>query len=203
MPYQVLKVEKKEGGIAVLTFNRPDKFNAANAQIFHELAAAVQEMDKDKEVGCMILTGQTFIHPKKGTPFPVFSAGADVEQFAALGKTEAGFDLFIDDFGTGNSSLGYLKVLPAGTVKIDRFFVDESVKSPEDHEYVTSIAVLARSRHKAVILEGIGTPQQYALLKRLKTEGMQGFYFSKPLAAEELEKLLERGVRLPLPREGC
>lgn len=92
MKYEVFKVEKKEGGIAVITFNRPDKFNAANRQIFSELARAIQEMDTDPEVGCMILTGQTFIHPKKGTPYPVFSAGADVEQFAHVGKTEAGYD---------------------------------------------------------------------------------------------------------------
>jgi len=91
MGYSVLKVEKKEN-YAILTFDRPDKFNAANAQIFSELAAAVQELDADKEVGCMILTGQTFTLPKKGTPFPVFSAGADVEQFASIGQTEAGFD---------------------------------------------------------------------------------------------------------------
>jgi enoyl-CoA hydratase/carnithine racemase len=92
MEYKVLKIEKKGGGYAIITFNRPDKFNAANAQIFGELAAAVRELDEDKEVGCIILTGQTFIHPKKGTPYPVFSAGADVEQFASIGKTEAGFD---------------------------------------------------------------------------------------------------------------
>ena len=91
MGYSVIKVEKKEN-YAILTFNRPDKFNAANAQIFSELAAAVKEMDADKDVGCIILTGQTFTHPKKGTPFPVFSAGADVEQFASVGKTEAGFE---------------------------------------------------------------------------------------------------------------
>ncbi len=92
MAYKVFKVEKKEGNIAVITFNRPDKFNAANDQIFRELAAAVEELDADKEVGCIILTGQTFTHPKKGTPYPVFSAGADVEQFAAVGQTEAGFE---------------------------------------------------------------------------------------------------------------
>jgi enoyl-CoA hydratase/carnithine racemase len=92
MAYEVFKVEKKEGNIAVITFNRPDKYNAANDQIFRELASAVQEMDADLEVGCMIITGQTFIHPKKGTPYHVFSAGADVEQFAHVGQTEAGFD---------------------------------------------------------------------------------------------------------------
>jgi len=91
MAYSVLKVEKKRK-VGILTFHRPDKFNAANAQIFGELAAAVREMDADPDVGCMILTGQTFTHPKKGTPFPVFSAGADVEQFASVGKIESGFD---------------------------------------------------------------------------------------------------------------
>lgn len=90
MGYTVLKVEKKEN-YAIVTFNRPDKFNAANAQIFAELAAAIRELDADQQVGCIILTGQTFVHPKKGTPYPVFSAGADVEQFASAGKTEAGF----------------------------------------------------------------------------------------------------------------
>jgi enoyl-CoA hydratase len=91
MEYTVIKVKKKEN-YAIITFNRPEKFNAANAQIFGELASAVRELDADPEVGCMILTGQTFTHPKKGTPFPVFSAGVDVEQFASIGKTEAGFD---------------------------------------------------------------------------------------------------------------
>ncbi len=91
MGYEVFKVEKKEN-IAIITFNRPDKFNAANDQIFIELAAAVKEMDADPEVGCMILTGQTFTHPKKGTPFAVFSAGADVEQFAHIGKVEKGYE---------------------------------------------------------------------------------------------------------------
>ncbi|MBW2616658.1 MAG: enoyl-CoA hydratase/isomerase family protein [Deltaproteobacteria bacterium] len=92
MVYQVLRVERKGGGYAIITFNRPDKLNAANAQVFGELAEAVRELDADKNVGCIILTGQTFTHPKKGTPFPVFSAGADVEEFAGIGKTEAGFD---------------------------------------------------------------------------------------------------------------
>lgn len=91
MGYTVFKVEKKEN-IGIITFNRPDKFNAANAQIFIELTAAVKELDADKEVGCIILTGQTFTHPKKGTPYPVFSAGADVEQFAHVGQVEKGYE---------------------------------------------------------------------------------------------------------------
>ena len=91
MSYQTLIVAKKEN-YAVITFNRPDKFNAANAQLFADLAAAIRELDADKEVGCIVLTGQEFTHPKRGTPYHVFSAGADVEQFAHLAKVEAGYD---------------------------------------------------------------------------------------------------------------
>jgi enoyl-CoA hydratase len=89
--YETILVERKEN-YAILRFNRPDKFNAANAQIFKDLAAAVAELDADPAIGCIILTGQTFTHPKKGTPYHVFSAGADVEQFASVGKIEAGYE---------------------------------------------------------------------------------------------------------------
>lgn len=91
MQYTILTVDKKED-YAIITLDRPEKLNAANTQVFTELAAAVRELDADNEVGCIILTGQTFTHPKKGTELPIFSAGADVEEFAKLGKTEAGFD---------------------------------------------------------------------------------------------------------------
>jgi enoyl-CoA hydratase/carnithine racemase len=91
MSYKTVKVEKKEG-YAIITINRPDKFNAANGQLFADLAASVKFLDADKDVGCIILTGQTFTHPKKGTPFHVFSAGADVEQFAGIGQVEDGFN---------------------------------------------------------------------------------------------------------------
>ena len=89
--FETVLVERKESH-AVITINRPDKFNAANAQLFRDLKDAVEALDADQEVGCIVLTGQTFTHPKKGTPFPVFSAGADVEQFAHLGQTESGYE---------------------------------------------------------------------------------------------------------------
>ncbi|HET6450953.1 MAG TPA: GGDEF domain-containing phosphodiesterase, partial [Spirochaetia bacterium] len=111
----------------------------------------------------------------------------------------AGFDMFIDDFGTGNSSLGWLKRLPAGTIKIDHSFVDESMTSREDREFLTNIVALARSRRKRVILEGVGTPQQYDLLKDLVLDGLQGYYFARPVPPEALEALLAADARLPVP----
>jgi diguanylate cyclase (GGDEF)-like protein/PAS domain S-box-containing protein len=113
---------------------------------------------------------------------------------------EAGFELFVDDFGTGSSSLGYLKRLPAGTIKIDRFFVDEAIKSPEDLDYLKNIVSIVRSRRKSVILEGIETSAQFDLLRRLEIDGMQGFHFSRPLSSEQLDELLTSGAGLPVAR---
>jgi EAL domain-containing protein (putative c-di-GMP-specific phosphodiesterase class I) len=129
----------------------------------------------------------------------MIDAEGTVEQMHRL--VETGFDLFIDDFGTGSSSLGWLKRLPAGTIKIDRLFVDECMRSPEDFEYLTNIMALVRSRNKRVILEGVGTEQQYELLKRLDADGLQGFHFSKPLSTQELDSILAKNLRLPLAEE--
>ena len=118
---------------------------------------------------------------------------------AQMGRlTSAGFDLFIDDFGTGNSSLGWLKQLPAGTIKIDRLFVDECMRSPEDLDFLANIIGLARSRRKAVILEGIETPRQLDLLKQLPVDGLQGYCFSQPLSAAGMDAVLASDSRLPL-----
>ena len=106
----------------------------------------------------------------------------------------------VDDFGTGNSSLGWLKHLPAGTIKIDRLFVDESMRSPEDLEFLANIVGLARSRRKRVILEGIATGQQLELLRTMPVDGLQGFYFSPPLSLDALGALLASEARLPLQK---
>jgi enoyl-CoA hydratase/carnithine racemase len=89
MSYSVFLVEKK-GNVAVVTFNRPDKLNAANPTIFDELTQIMLELDKDPDVGCIILTGQTFQTPKG--PRSIFSAGADIEMFSTVGEVEHGSD---------------------------------------------------------------------------------------------------------------
>lgn len=86
--YRVLLVEKKNK-YAIVKMNRPEKLNAANTELFGELAACMKALDKDPEVGCIILTGQTF-ETKKG-PRAAFSAGADVVGFENLDDTEAGY----------------------------------------------------------------------------------------------------------------
>ena len=108
-----------------------------------------------------------------------------------------GIELFIDDFGTGQSSLSYLKRIPAKTLKIDKVFVDELVKSDSEREYLSNIISLVRSRNKNVIVEGVSSKEQAELLNIMNCDRMQGFYFSKPIRPEKFEKYLLGRIKLP------
>jgi EAL domain-containing protein (putative c-di-GMP-specific phosphodiesterase class I) len=107
-----------------------------------------------------------------------------------------GVETFIDDFGTGYSSLGYLKRLPAVTLKIDRMFIEALEDSQEERDYLTHIIRTVKSRRKRVLVEGVSTEKQFELLKNMDCDQMQGYLFSPPVPAEEFEKLLERETLL-------
>ncbi len=108
-----------------------------------------------------------------------------------------GIDTLVDDFGSGYSSLGYLKRLPADTFKIDRVFVEALAESCDERDYLSRIIDTIKSRRKRVLVEGVSTAQQYALLKDMRCDLMQGYYFSRPLPASAFEKLLARDAALP------
>ena len=103
---------------------------------------------------------------------------------------ERGMTLSIDDFGTGYSSLSYLHRFPFDTLKVDRSFVIEMEKDTKNLEIIKSIVALAHNLGKKVIVEGIETATQLALVRSLGCEFGQGYLFAKPLPAEEAEKLL-------------
>lgn len=97
---------------------------------------------------------------------------------------ELGFGLSIDDFGTGYSSLSYLRAFPAEVLKIDRSFV---IDIPEDNDataIVKMIIELAHSVGKKVVVEGIETKAQADIMRELGADICQGYYFSKPLSAD-------------------
>ncbi len=105
---------------------------------------------------------------------------------------DIGVETFIDDFGTGYSSLGYLKRLPAVTLKIDKLFIDALEESQDEQDYLTHIIRTVKSRKKKVLVEGVSSREQFELLKAMACDQMQGYLFSKPVPAEEFEKLLAR-----------
>ncbi|MGZ8502392.1 MAG: putative bifunctional diguanylate cyclase/phosphodiesterase, partial [Candidatus Limnocylindrales bacterium] len=103
---------------------------------------------------------------------------------------ELGVKLVLDDFGTGYSSLSYLKHLPLDTIKIDRSFVAELTGDDANVAIVHAVISLAHGLGIDVVAEGIETAEQLARLRELMCDRGQGYYYAKPLPADELAKLL-------------
>ncbi|GFE61246.1 EAL domain-containing protein [Geobacter sp. AOG2] len=95
-----------------------------------------------------------------------------------------GLGLSLDDFGTGYSSLGYLKQFPIDVVKIDKSFVDDILVNPDDATIVRTIILMAHNLNMTVVAEGVETEDQLDFLAAHNCEMVQGFYFSRPLAAD-------------------
>jgi len=97
----------------------------------------------------------------------------------------------VDDFGTGYSSMSYLRRFPIDKLKIDRCFITEMTRRPEDASIVRAIISLAHSLHLKVIAEGVETPEQLALLTELGCDQYQGFYFSPALLPTQFVDLVK------------
>ncbi len=109
-----------------------------------------------------------------------------LEELSALGVT-----ISIDDFGTGYSSLSYLKRFPISTLKIDRSFICDIPANKDDMLITRAIINMADGLGIRTIAEGVETKEQFDFLKLHKCHQIQGYYFSKPVAFDEIVKLLQ------------
>src|SRR5262249_55203910 len=103
----------------------------------------------------------------------------------------AGARVCIDDFGTGYSSLSYLKQFPIDTLKIDRSFVND-IKPGSEALLTLAIVNLAHSMKIDLVAEGVETSAQRDFLLRKGCPVMQGYFFSRPMQAEDVTRMLER-----------
>lgn len=107
-----------------------------------------------------------------------------------------GVQLLMDDFGTGYSSLSYLNYIPVDVVKIDKTIADTHLTDENDY-FVRDVITLAHDLHKKTICEGIETKEQYEILKKYNCDGIQGYYFGRPLTAEDAAAFMKRETLLP------
>ncbi len=124
------------------------------------------------------------------------TAMQDVEFTIAMLRSlrEMGIRIALDDFGTGYSSLSYLRKFPITTLKVDRSFVRDVLTDPEDAAIVATIITLAQILKLNVIIEGVETEEELAFFEQQECFEMQGYLFSEPKPAGEIEKLLQKAA---------
>jgi EAL domain-containing protein (putative c-di-GMP-specific phosphodiesterase class I) len=110
-----------------------------------------------------------------------------------LGEIKAlGIALAIDDFGTGYSSLAQIKRFPIDTIKVDRSFIRNLPQDAEDKAITQAILAIAKTLGLAVVAEGVETAEQESFLRDHACDQTQGYFFSKPIAADDFAALLRR-----------
>ena len=109
---------------------------------------------------------------------------------------ERGFEIEMDDFGSGYSSLNMLSDMPIDVLKMDMKFVRNIEESETDLRLVQLILDIARYLNLRVVAEGVETDGQLSLLQDAGCDLVQGYYFSRPLPAEEFEKLIQREIAI-------
>ena len=143
------------------------------------------------------------------TGVPIQMLELEVTETAMLGSLDSaqkileelkgmGFSISLDDFGTEYSSLSYLRQLPIDKIKIDRSFVSDITHNPNSAAIIKATRAMAEALGHEVIAEGVETEGQLRFLEKIGCDEIQGYFYSKPLPPDELERFLSERPVLPV-----
>lgn len=149
-------------------------------KLVDQVAEILKETDIDPTLVELELTESMLMDDASGT-------AAVLQKLRLLGV-----HLAIDDFGTGYSSLSYLKHFPIDRVKIDRSFVMDIETDADDAAIAGAIIAMSHSLKLDVIAEGVETEEQLKFLRERNCDEIQGYYFGKPMAAEDFANYLQK-----------
>ena len=161
-----------------------------HSDVYQEVTSAIRKHEIDPGLIDIELTESELMRDADGT----------IGTLAKLKR--AGLSLVVDDFGTGYSSLSYLNKFPIHALKIDRSFVTELGATGDNLSICSAIVALAHSLKLNVIAEGVETSEHYELLRKLGCDEMQGYYFCRPIPADEVSSfMLEHADRVSRLRD--
>ncbi len=129
----------------------------------------------------------------------VFSADFQTLVNAASALRFLGFKVTLDDFGSAYSSLNCLKDLPLDVIKIDKIFLDSTADTSKGRAIVAKVVELIKSLRMVPVIEGVEDKEQVEFLKKLSCDIGQGYFFAKPLPAEEYTEFIHSSQLLQLP----
>ncbi|WP_166244548.1 sensor domain-containing protein [Paenibacillus turpanensis] len=164
----------------------------------HNLRMAVNLSARQLQQDCLVERISAILQE---TGLPPSSLDLEITESVAIQNPETviqklkaladlGIQISVDDFGTGFSSLSYLKLLPIHKLKIDRTFISD-IANQTDAAIVSSIVALAHNLNLEVVVEGVETTFQREWLPKLGCSMMQGFFFSKPVPPDHISNLLK------------
>jgi len=156
--------------VSAVSLQRPEIVDAVAAALSSTVARPTDVVVE--------ITESAFVHDLEGTI-------ERLQELRLLGVTVA-----IDDFGTGYSSLDHLRRFPVDVLKIDKSFIDGVAEGSEEASFAKAIITLAEQLHLTTIAEGVETAPQAAALEDLGASCAQGFLFSRPVPADEVDDLL-------------
>ena len=109
-----------------------------------------------------------------------------------------GFRLSLDDFGTGYSSLAYLQKYPFDLIKVDKCFVDDVLESKKSKALIKAVSLLADDLGMKLVAEGVESEEQAVCLTEMGVNYLQGYFFSKPIPAGDIERVYDNDNQLNL-----